>query len=186
MVQENQRRLIFSAVLLLLSVLPLSAQFGGGQTDSLVRLLNARYIEQVETDGRMARKAISATFLHNGTYMFCDSAIWNVSFNQLEAYQNVKLVQDKTVLTSDNLTYYANDNIARFTGKTGEPGHLLPARGRILTHVRVAARQHHYIPTVFPHEPAQGLHSGIKDTCHLVRYLHKYNYICMNYKGLTP
>ena len=55
MVRKNQKRLILCAALLLSVLPPLSAQFGSGQTDSLVRLLNARYIEQVEKDGRMAR-----------------------------------------------------------------------------------------------------------------------------------
>ena len=90
--------------------------------DSLLTLLSAEYARVFERPGHREFREVKgpATFLHNGTYMFCDSAIWNVSFNQLEAYQNVKLVQDKTVLTSDNLTYYANDNIARFRGEVVE------------------------------------------------------------------
>ena len=59
MVGKNQKRfLILCAAALLLSALPLSAQHNAGQTDSLVRLLNARFIEQAEQDGRMGRKAI--------------------------------------------------------------------------------------------------------------------------------
>ena len=116
MVQENQRRLIFSAVLLLLSVLPLSAQFGGGQTDSLVRLLNARYIEQVETDGRMARKAISATFLHNGTYLSCDTALWHVEEKIINCFGNVQLMQGESVLTSEKLDYLIDESVAQFRG----------------------------------------------------------------------
>ena len=86
--------------------------------DSLLTLLNAEYARVFERPGHREYREVKgpATFLHNGAYMFCDSAIWNVSFNQVEAYQNVKLVQKKTVLKSDNVIYYADDNLARFRG----------------------------------------------------------------------
>ena len=86
--------------------------------DSLLTLLNAEYARVFERPGHREYREVKgpATFLHNGAYMFCDSAIWNVSFNQVEAYKNVKLVQKKTVLKSDNVIYYADDNLARFRG----------------------------------------------------------------------
>lgn len=84
----------------------------------MLNLLNAEYARVFERPGHREYREVKgpATFLHNGAYMFCDSAIWNVSFNQVEAYKNVKLVQKKTVLTSDNVIYYADDNLARFRG----------------------------------------------------------------------
>ena len=90
--------------------------------DSLLTLLNAEYARVFERAGHREFREVKgpATFLHNGAYMFCDSAIWNVSYNQVEAYQNVKLVQKKTVLTSDNVVYYADDNLARFRGEVVE------------------------------------------------------------------
>ncbi len=90
--------------------------------DSLLTLLNAEYARVFERPGKREFREVKgpATFLHNGAYMFCDSAIWNVSMNQVEAYNNVKLVQDKTVVTSDNVIYYADDNIARFRGEVVE------------------------------------------------------------------
>ncbi|MCR4824518.1 MAG: hypothetical protein K5849_04075 [Bacteroidales bacterium] len=115
MVQKNQKRLILCAVLLL-SVLPLSAQVADGQTDSLVRLLNARYIEQVETDGKMARKAIEATFLHNGTYLSCDTAFWHVEEKIINCFGNVQLMQGESVLTSEKLDYLVDENLAQFRG----------------------------------------------------------------------
>ena len=115
MVQKNQRRLILCAAFLL-SVLPLSAQFAGGQTDSLVRLLNARYLEQVETDGRMARKAIAATFLHNGTYLSCDTALWHVEEKIINCFGNVQLMQGESVLTSEKLDYLIDESLAQFRG----------------------------------------------------------------------
>ena len=90
--------------------------------DSLLTLLNAEYARVFERPGKREYREVKgpATFLHNGAYMFCDSAIWNVSFNQVEAYKNVKLVQNKTVIKSDNVIYYADDNLARFRGEVVE------------------------------------------------------------------
>ena len=90
--------------------------------DSLLTLLNAEYARVFERPGNREFREVKgpATFLHNGAYMFCDSAIWNVSLNQIEAYQNVKLVQEKTVVTSDNVIYYADENLARFRGEVVE------------------------------------------------------------------
>ena len=82
MVQQNQKRRLILFAALLLAALPLSAQHASGQTDSLVRLLNARSLEQVEKNGKMARKAIEPTFLHNGTYLSCDTALWHVEIGR--------------------------------------------------------------------------------------------------------
>ena len=86
--------------------------------DSLLNLLNAEYARVFERPGHREYREVKgpATFLHNGAYMFCDSAIWNVSFNQVEAYKNVRLIQNKTVIKSDNVIYYGDDNLARFRG----------------------------------------------------------------------
>ena len=90
--------------------------------ESLLTLLNAEYARVFERPGKREFREVKgpATFFHNGAYMFCDSAIWNVSMNQVEAYHKVKLVQDKTVVTSDNVIYYADDNVARFRGEVVE------------------------------------------------------------------
>ena len=116
MVRQNQKRRLILFAALLLAVVPLSAQHASGQTDSLVRLLNARSLEQVETDGRMARKAIEPTFLHNGTYLSCDTALWHVDEKLINCYGNVQLLQGESVLTSDKLDYLIDDNLAQFRG----------------------------------------------------------------------
>ena len=87
--------------------------------DSLLNLLNAEYARVFERPGNREYREVKgpATFLHNGAYVFCDSAIWNLTFNQIEAYENVKVVQDKTVLTSDNMIYYGDEDLARFRGE---------------------------------------------------------------------
>ena len=115
MVPQNQKRRLILFAALLLAALPLSAQ-SSGQTDSLVRLLNARYIEQVETEGRMARKAIDATFLHNGTYLSCDTALWHVEEKLINCVGHVQLLQGESVLTSGKLDYLIDENLAQFRG----------------------------------------------------------------------
>ena len=133
MVQQNQKRRLILFAALLLAVLPLSAQETSGQTDSLVRLLNARSLEQLELDGRMARKAIEPTFLHNGTYLSCDSALWHVDEKLINCYGNVQLLQGESVLTSERLDYLIDANLAQFRGGVVE---LRNQRDNVLrTHV---------------------------------------------------
>ena len=116
MVQKNQKRRLILFAALLFAVVPLSAQEVSGQTDSLVRLLNARFLEQVETDGRMARKAIEPTFLHNGTYLSCDTALWHVDEKLINCFGHVQLLQGESVLTSEKLDYLIDANLAQFRG----------------------------------------------------------------------
>ncbi len=116
MVEKNQKRILILFAALLLSALPLSAQVASGQTDSLVRLLNAKYLEQVETNGRMARKAIEPTFLHNGTYLSCDTALWHVEEKIINCFGHVQLMQGESVLTSEKLDYMIEENLAQFRG----------------------------------------------------------------------
>lgn len=106
------------ALLLSVSVLaPLSAQTGRGQTDSVVVLMNAKSLEMYENAfGRSFRKAISARFLHNNTYLVCDSALWDVEARIINAYGNVQIIQDRTVLSSERLDYLIDDNLAQFRG----------------------------------------------------------------------
>ena len=105
--------------LLLLAVLaqPLSAQSRRGQTDSVVVLMNAKSLELMEdVFGQHYRKAIDARFLHNNTYLVCDSALWNVDRRIINAYGNVQIIQDRTVLSSERLDYLIDDDLAQFRG----------------------------------------------------------------------
>ena len=113
---QNQKRRLILLAALLLAVLPLSAQQASGQTDSLVRLLNAVSLEQVEKNARMARKAINPTFLHNGTYLSCDTALWHVEEKLINCFGNVQLTQGESVLTSGKLDYLIDESLAQFRG----------------------------------------------------------------------
>lgn len=113
----NFRKLFISVVTVLSTLTSLSAQENGSQKDSLVRLLSAQSMELIEKDGVDYRKVTGpARFLHNDTYLICDTALWNMSSNEIYAIGNVKILQDQTVLTGDRLTYYIDRDLAEFRG----------------------------------------------------------------------
>lgn len=114
MVHEIQNRLI-SVIALLTACLGLSAQ-NSSQTDSLVRLQNAKSLELLQMQGKDYRKAVDATFLHNGTYLICDTALWNVDEKIINCQGNVQLIQDETILTSESLDYLIDEDLAKFRG----------------------------------------------------------------------
>ena len=113
----NFRKLFISVVTVLSTLTSLSAQENGSQKDSLVRLLSAQSMELIEKDGVDYRKVTGpARFLHNDTYLICDTALWNMNTNEIYAISNVKILQDQTVLTGDRLTYYIDRDLAEFRG----------------------------------------------------------------------
>lgn len=68
-------------------------------------------------NGVDVRKVIGpARFLHNNTYLICDTALWYVEARVINAFGHVKILQDETVLTSDKLDYYIDDDLAQFRG----------------------------------------------------------------------
>lgn len=92
---------------------------GGAQEtkDSLVILLSSKSAKMVDIAGASYRKIIGpARFLHNGTYLLCDTALWNVETKIIEAWGNVSILQEETVLTSDKLTYFIDMDLAEFRG----------------------------------------------------------------------
>lgn len=111
------RRILVAISVFLLTIIRLNAQEKSSQVDSLVRLLSAQSMELVEKDGVDYRKVTGpARFLHNDTYLICDTALWNVNTNEIFAISNVKILQDQTVLTGDRLTYYVDRDLAEFRG----------------------------------------------------------------------
>lgn len=110
------RRLAYILLALLLC-LPLSAQQKEEQQDSLIWLMSAKSAKMVDVEGGRYRKVIGpARFLHNGTYLICDTALWNVETKVIDAWGNVSIMQEETVLTSDNLKYLIDEDLARFRG----------------------------------------------------------------------
>lgn len=115
-VKVRQRLIAALALALLFATTPLTAGPRKEKSDSLVRLMKAESIQQLMLNGQQHRKAVASTFLHNGTYLISDTALWNVETKVINAKGHVKVIQDETVLTSDKLDYYIDNDLAQFTG----------------------------------------------------------------------
>ena len=106
--------IFFSAFLAVVNVM---AQQSG--QDSLVVLISSKSAQAVDVDGASYRKVVGpARFLHNNTYLLCDTAYWNIETKVIDAWGNVSLLQEETVLTSDKLTYFIDQDLAQFRGST--------------------------------------------------------------------
>ncbi|MBQ6300617.1 MAG: hypothetical protein IJK79_09640 [Bacteroidales bacterium] len=108
-------RFLIAALLLLFSSPLLRGQ--GSPSDSLFRLVQAERAEQYERFGMHYRLVKGhARFLHNDTYLLCDSASWNVDSRFIEAYGNVQIIQNNTMLKSEQMFYWIDENKAQFRG----------------------------------------------------------------------
>ena len=107
---------IFICILALAAGVPLAAQ-KSQQEDSLVVLLSAKSAQMVDIEGASYRKVVGpARFLHNDTYLLCDTALWNVETKIINAWGNVSILQEETVLTSEKLIYLIDNDLAQFRG----------------------------------------------------------------------
>ena len=98
------------------ALVPLHAQ-QQKQDDEKVLLLSAQSAQLIEENGQNYRKVIGpARFLHNDTYLLCDTALWNVNTNIIDAIGHVRIIQDQTQLSSETLQYVVDDNMAKFRG----------------------------------------------------------------------
>jgi len=114
------RRLVHTVCCLLsalTAVAPLYAQ-EKKKDDGKVHLISAQSAQLIEEkEGQSYRKVIGpARFLHNDTYLLCDTALWNVNTNVIDAVGHVRIIQDQTQLSSETLQYVVDDNMARFRG----------------------------------------------------------------------
>lgn len=109
------------SLLLFFTVITVTAFSQQPEESRLLRLITAKSAEIIQRDGRDLKKVSgNAQFLHNNTYIICDSAIWDVPSNILDAKGNVQIIQKNTRLTSDLIHYVANANIAEFRGNIVE------------------------------------------------------------------
>lgn len=89
--------------------------------DRLLRLISANSAEVIQKDGKDLRKVSGpAQFLHNNTYIICDTAVWDVLSNTLDAKGNVQIIQNQTSLKSDFIHYIANESLAQVRGNLVE------------------------------------------------------------------
>ena len=108
-------RILIAALLLMVCSPLLRGQ--NSSPDSLFRLVQAERAEQYERFGMHYRLVKGhARFLHNDTYLLCDSASWNVDSRFIEAYGNVQIIQNNTMLKSEQMFYWIDDNKAQFRG----------------------------------------------------------------------
>ncbi|MCQ2174668.1 MAG: hypothetical protein MJY61_06005 [Bacteroidales bacterium] len=123
MAGKNYKGLILPLALMLLTVfVPSFAQKNkdGQDEEKLIRLVKASSIGLEEKDGQPYRKAIDATFLHNGTHLECDTAYWNVDRKYINAWGHVKLTQGSVILTSEKMDYDIDASQAMFRGELVE------------------------------------------------------------------
>ena len=91
--------------------------WGQDRKDSVVTLVSAKSAQLIELRGQNYRKVVGpARFLHNNTYLLCDTALWNVTTNIIDAIGHVQIIQDRTRLSSGTLQYVVDDNLAKFRG----------------------------------------------------------------------
>lgn len=117
-VKIRQALKVLAAIALIAAASPLHAFPDKEKADSLVRIMKAESLELKEIRGQQYRKAIASTFLHNGTYLISDTALWNVDTKVINAWGHVKVIQDETILTSDKLDYLIDEDLAQFRGTT--------------------------------------------------------------------
>ena len=114
---DKVRTLSLILSLLFASLSTAVAQNETGQKDSLVRLIEANAAKLIDRDGVVLRKIEGpARFLHNNTYLLCDTAIWDVNTNIIDAIGNVQIIQDGTCLIGESLKYIVESNLAQFRG----------------------------------------------------------------------
>lgn len=115
-----RKAIITVAALLLFCICPAQTQRRSSpppRADSVISLLNAEWAKLQKIgfhDFRLIKGP--AAFFHNGAYLFCDSASWDIDREIIKAYGKVRLVQDKTILRSDSLTYLIQESLAQFRG----------------------------------------------------------------------
>lgn len=122
---------IFSLLFILFSFsISLYSQENKQEADSLVRLIEAKSAQLIQENNVSYRKVIGpAKFLHNNTYLLCDTAIWNVNANVIDAVGNVQVLQENTFLIGDKIEYVIDENLAKVRGNLVE---LFDKEGNIL------------------------------------------------------
>ena len=118
---RSGRGTLLCSLFLLLAIFFTSSNAGaqdfGQDRDSLVRLIEAKSIKLTDINGAPFRVVKGpARFLHNNTYLLCDSTAWDVNANVIDIMGHVQIIQNDTYLTSDFATYIADDNLVQFRG----------------------------------------------------------------------
>ena len=112
MFSPHAHRILALLLSLTAAALPLKSQESGK-----VRLISAQSAQLIQEGDQDFRKVVGpAKFFHNNTYLLCDTALWNVNTNIIDAVGHVRIIQDQTQLSSETLQYVVDEDMAKFRG----------------------------------------------------------------------
>ena len=116
-----KKRLCLCCCLLAL-LLPVAGWAQTEKEQDIIYLEWASKIQQIKKDGIDYQRVIgpAARFLHNNTYVICDTAIWYEKAGILDAVGNIQIFQGKTRLTGETVHYIQDQNLAQVRGRVVE------------------------------------------------------------------
>jgi lipopolysaccharide export system protein LptA len=113
----NDRK-VFSMLFIFLFFTQLPAWSQTTAQTELVEILKSDSLELLSKDDIKLRKVTNGVFRHNGALLYSNLAIQNLNSNIIEAFGNVKIVQNDTItVTGDTLIYEGNTRMAIVSGK---------------------------------------------------------------------
>ncbi len=87
-----------------------------GQDTTKIKLLNANEQIYAKESGNIQRLIGDVAFMHDSTYLYCDSAHMQNDLSYFDGYQNVKiLVNDSVTIFSDLIHYDTETKLAELT-----------------------------------------------------------------------
>lgn len=89
--------------------------------EDVVRLVKADRAESFQSDNVNLRLVSgNAQFIHNDVLIYCDSALWNLNLNSVDAIGRVKILHQENTLKGDRINYLADSSIAKVRGSIVE------------------------------------------------------------------
>jgi len=108
-----------SGLLLFILILVFNAVAAQDTTPRQIEIVRAGSLEGVKENGVEIRRLVNdVVFKQGDTYLYCDSALFYVDDNSIDAYGSVRIEGPRAKLSGDFLHYEGNTEIARITGRT--------------------------------------------------------------------
>lgn len=84
-----------------------------------IEIVKAGSLEGIKEKGEEIRRLVGdVVFRQADTYLYCDSALFYVNQNTIDAFGSVRIESPRAKLSGDFLHYEGNTELARITGKT--------------------------------------------------------------------
>ncbi len=100
--------------LIIFLVFQLSAPFNGFAQQKERIKYRADLLEFFKIEGEAVRKLVdNVVFTQEGTTVYCDSSLFFPALNKMEAFGNVKIIDDSVTITADRLVYEGNARKSR-------------------------------------------------------------------------